>query len=385
MSTRPSTKTTTIRGERESGEVLSRRALNRALLARQMLLQRAPLSTEAAIEHLVGLQAQAPNAPYVGLWTRLEGFHHDELARLLTERRAVRMWLMRGTVHLVSARDGLALRPVLQSMAKSNLHGSPFGRRLAGLDITELLANARALLEDRPRTRAELGSLLGRRWPERDVAALAYAASYLLPLVQMPPRGLWGDSGPVALTTIESWLGRPLDGETAPDEMIRRYLAAFGPATVKDMQTWSGLTRLRAVVERLRPQLQVFYDEQGRELFDLPDAPRPDPATPAPARFLPEYDNVLLSHADRSRIVVDKRPVPLPPGNGGALGTVLVDGFFRGAWAIIRPRGAAILRIEPFQPLSAQGRTALAEEGARLLGFVAADAPAQDIQFASPS
>ena len=381
MRTGPSTPAATGQGP---DDVLNRRALNRALLARQLLLQRAPLSAAAAIERLVGLQAQAPNAPYVGLWTRLEDFRHDELARLITERRAVRMWLMRGTVHLVSARDGLALRPVIQTMAERNLHSSPFGRHLVGLDSAELLAAARALVEERPRTRAELGPLLGERWPERDAAALAYAATYLLPLVQVPPRGLWGDSGPVTLTTIESWLGHPLDSEKSPEALIPRYLAAFGPASVQDMRTWSGLSGLGAVVERLRPRLRTFRDEAGRELFDLPGAPRPDPETPAPPRFLPEYDNVLLSHADRTRIMAPGRRVPLPPGNGGVCGTVLLDGFFRGAWRITRQRGAATLRVDPFEPLSAQERAALIEEGARLLAFAAADASAHDVQVAVP-
>lgn len=381
MSTRPPTKITTIRDRSESGEVLGRRALNRALLARQMLLHRATLPAEEAIEHLVGLQAQAPNAPYVGLWTRLEGFHADELARLIAERRAVRMWLMRGTVHLVSARDGLALRPVIQTIAEPNLSSSPFGRHLVGLDTAELTTAARALVEERPRTRPELGALLGERWPERDVAALTYAANYLLPLVQIPPRGLWGDSGPVALTTIEAWLGRPLDAETAPDALILRYLAAFGPASVADARTWAGLRSLRAVVERLRPRLRVFRDEQGRELLDLPDAPRPDPETPAPPRFLPEYDNVLLSHAGRTRIMDADRRVPLPPGNGGICGTMLVDGFYRGTWKIARRRGAATLLVQPFEPLSARDRIALTEEGARLLAFAAADAGDHDVRF----
>ncbi len=206
--------------------------------------------------------------------------------------------------------------------------------------------------------------------------------------MQVPPRGIWGRSGPTAWTTAESWLGRGVDLEPAPDTMVLRYLAAFGPATVMDIQAWSGLTRLREVVERLRPQLRTFHDERGRELFDLPDAPRPDPDVSAPPRFLPEYDNLLFSFADRSRIIVGARKlgaakVPLFPGNGGSYGTVLIDGFWQGMWRIAREHGRASLVIEPFIRLSKKDATTLTEEGGRLLAFAAADADGHDVQIES--
>jgi len=381
MPTRSSTKTATVRGGNGSGAVLGRRALNRALLARQLLLRRAQLPAFDAIKRLVGLQAQAPNPPYAGLWTRLDGFHPDELSRLITERRTVRIALMRGTIHLVTARDCLTLRPVLQPVLDRGLNAI-FGARIAGVDTTALVAAGRALAEERPRTYAELGALLRERWPDHDAAALANAVRALAPLVQIPPRGLWGASGPAAHTTVESWLGRPLDADPSPDAMVMRYLAAFGPATVKDIQTWSGLTGLRAVTERLRPRLHVFRDEQGAELFDLPDAPRPDPDTPAPPRFLPDYDNALLSHADRTRIMDDKHRTLVFTKNGIIRATVLVDGFVRGTWKITRRRAAATLIITPFTSLLPRDRAALAEEGTRLLAFAAADAGARDVQFA---
>jgi DNA glycosylase AlkZ-like len=366
------------------GEVLGMGALNRAFLARQSLLERQRRSVDGVIEHLVGMQAQAPDAPYVGLWTRLDGFRHEELAALITARRAVRTPLMRSTVHLVTDRDCLTLRPLMQPVLAGNFRGSPFARHLAEVESAPILAAGRALLEEKPRTRGELAALLGERWPEIDRDALAYLFSYLVPLVQVPPRGIWGKVGPATWTTVEQWLGRALDAEPSVDAVVLRYLAAFGPATVRDAQLWSGLTRLRAVFDRLRPQLITFRDDAGNELFDLPDAPRPDPETLAPARFLPEYDNALLSHADRRRIIEDGQRVPLPPGNGGSRGTVLIDGFFRSTWQIIRQEAAAMLTIEPFAPLPASDRAALEDEGASLLAFAAGEGMSHDIRFAAP-
>ena len=292
---------------RGNHDVLGPRELNRATLERQMLLRRRELPALDAIEHLVGMQAQAPSPPYVGLWTRLEGFRPDELGRLITERRAVRIALMRNTVHLVSAQDCLALRPLMQPVLDRTLYSTRANRaHLDGMDIEALVAAGRALLEEKPRTAKELGKLLQEQWPERDPTSLARAIRHLLPLVQVPPRGVWGKSGPAAHTTAEAWLGRPLDPSPSIEDIVLRYLGAFGPATVKDVQTWSGLTRLGEVVERLRPRLRTFSDERGKELFDVPDAPMPDPDIPAPPRFLPEFDNLILSHADRTRFIAEE-------------------------------------------------------------------------------
>lgn len=353
--------------------VLGTRALNRALLARQFLLRRVKLSPLDVVRHLCGLQAQAPFPPYFGLWSRLHGFAPEDLSRLLLDRSVVRIVLMRGTVHLVTAEDCLFLRPLVQPILDRDLiTNTTYAAALESLDLASLATDAREALAERPHTGAELGKLLAERRPDRPPAALAHAARGLLPLVQVPPRAVWGRSGQPTYATAEDWIDRPLDSRACLDDLVLRYLAAFGPASVNDVQAWSGLTRLGEVVDRLRPQLSVFADEQGRELVDLPDAPRPDPGTPAPPRFVAEFDNLLLSHADRTRIMspeTRKRVFAVP--NGVFPGTVLVDGFVRGTWRITKQRNVAVLDIEPHQRISKKDTAALESAGARLLRFAA--------------
>jgi hypothetical protein len=327
---------------------LSRRALNRATLARQFLLERRAIGALEAIEHLGGMQSQAPLAPYVGLWSRLTGFAPAELSALTESRQVVRAHLMRTTVHLVSARD---CRNWYAHFHRRK--AAAFGPHLRGLSasLDEVRAEATRLLDERPRTRAELGRLLAERWPGDDPSALSFAAAQQVAICQVPPRGVWGRTGPAAWTTIETWLGEPL--HTTPlDDLVLRGLGAFGPASVADLQVWSGLTRLSEVVARL--PLRKFKTETGQIVYDLPAAPRPGEDVPAPPRLLPEYDNLLLSHRDRSRVNPANRRVPLPPGNGATTGTFLVDGGWEGTWQLrdgkLRLHPYAKIDLDPLLP-----------------------------------
>jgi Winged helix DNA-binding domain len=369
------------------GPVLDQRALNRALLDRQLLLRRHPMTARQALAHLVGMQAQAPDPPYVGLWARLEDFDPDELGDLVTDRSAIRATLMRGTIHLVTADDGLAIRPLMQPMLERGVYtNSSFGRhRLDGVDIDKLLTAGRELVEQRPRTVAELREALGPRWPDREAASLAQAVRGLLPMVHVPPRGVWRRSGPVAITTFEAWLGRgPAAADDADIEsLVLRYVAAFGPASVLDAQTWSGLTRLGEVFDRLRPRLlRTYRDESGRELFDLAGKELPDADTPAPVRLLAEFDNLTLSHADRTRVIADEHRRRIAARNGMVPGMVLVDGFVQGVWKATRRGRSTTLRVEPFGRLSRRDRDAVRAEGVALLGFLGADADSSEVEFA---
>jgi Winged helix DNA-binding domain len=357
--------------------VLTRRSLNRATLARQLLLRRADLPALEVVERLVGLQAQDADPPYVGLWARMASFQLDDLTRLLHGRKVVRATLFRGTQHLVTAEDYLWLRPLLQPMLDRWQKGA-FGRSTAGLDLTELAAAARAILDQGTLTRPELARALAERWPGRDPVALARSTQGLLPVLHPPPDGTWGRRGPTPFTLAEHWLDRPLAARPSARELVLRYLAAFGPASVNDIQAWSGLTRLREVVEPLRPRLRGFRDEAGRDLVDLHEAPRPDPDVPAPVRFLAPLDNLVLAHADRTRLMTDEQRRHV-----GVEAAVTVDGPVHGLWRIRRAEGTATLVVRLFRPLPARDEAAVTEEGVRLLRFAAADAAGHDLQLRS--
>jgi hypothetical protein len=303
---------------------------------------------------------------------------------LLLDRNVVRIALMRGTIHLVAAGDAVGLRPLLQPVLDRALNAT-YGPRLAGLDLAQVAAAGRAALAESPRTPGDLGRQLQLHWPDRDGTALANAIRSLVPLIQLPPRGVWGMNGATTYANAEDWLGLPLARNPSVDDLVLRYLAAFGPATVKDIQAWSGLTHLAEVVERLGPELLTCRDDRGRQLFDRPDAPRPDPDTPVPVRLLAEFDNVLLAHADRSRIVTDEHRRRIMTVNGLVLGSLLVDGFVAGTWRITRLAGAATLMVQPFVRLSKPDREAAAAEAALLLAFVEGDGSSTRVEFAPPA
>jgi hypothetical protein len=348
---------------------LTRRELNRAILQRQLLLRRERVPALHVIERLVGMQAQVPTDPYTALWSRIDGFDPAELSADLTERRAVRaVMLMRTTIHLVSARDCLEIRPLIQPVVERQWRYSPFAKALSGLDLDEVLDAGLALLAEGPQTAGAIGKRLAERWPDRDPSSLGYAIRWNVPLVQIPPRGLWGRGGQPVLETVERWLDARLSTKPSLDDLVLRYLAAFGPATAKDAGVWSWLTGLGGVMERLRPQLVMYRDEAGRELFDVPDAALPDPETPAPVRLLPEFDNLLLSHDDRSRLSDGSYH-----GQRWWHGSLLVDGFLTGTWRPERRPGGITLRIGLYRPLTDVELTDVEAEAARLVAFLGPD------------
>lgn len=340
--------------------MISDRALNRALLERQFLLARVSRPALDVVGHLVGMQAQEPADPYVGLWTRLAGFDPGELGEAVASGAAVRLALQRSTVHLVTAADGVALRSVLQPVLVRQANGM-FRTRLGGAGPDELARLSRELVAATPMTFGELGRALRERWPDGDENALSQTARALVPMVQLPPRGVWGRSGRARHGLLE----HPLGPDPAPDGLVLRYLAAFGPASVADVQNWSGLTRLAEVADRLRPSLRTLRAADGRELLDVPDGSLPPEDVPAPVRFLPQYDNVLLGHADRTRIA---------PPDARALydeefhwSPVLVDGLLRGVWRVDRKAGRLHVRAGR---LSRAERAEVAAEGGALLGLL---------------
>ncbi len=348
---------------------LSLRELNRTLLVRQMLAQRAAMTPLELVRHLVAVQGQEPNWPYVGLWSRLADFRHDDLAALLRERKLVRSTMIRRTVHLADADDFRWLRPTVHPIVHAALQAPYYRDEIEGIDLAELAVAGRELLSGQILSRTELGRLLAERFPDRHARRLAEAAELLVPMAHSPVTGAWGKwrNRSVTVALADEWIGVPMETEPHAQTLILRYLAAFGPATVADMQAWAGVTKLAEVVDEMRSSLRVFTDDQHRVLFDLPDAPLADPGLPMPVRFLPAFDNALLGHKDRRRIISEEDRQRIAKEASLGVPMYLVDGFVHGRWAL----EDSTIRVTPWHPLSAADESALRAEAERLLGFVA--------------
>ncbi len=353
---------------------LTLRELNRATLARQLLLQRAPLTVAGALERTAAIQAQWPPSPYIGLWTRLEGFRPADLTRAIKRRSVVKATLMRTTLHLVTARDYLTYAGIYRE------------RRVADLR-RQLLANGEdadferdgerlaALASEQPRSRPELLSLLGRQKlavEDRMPWLVWYGLSAQAGLVHGPSSSVWRwHTSGTTYVAARTWLGgEGASGDEGAGRLVSRYLAAFGPASRRDLSQWSGLpmTILRTELDRLGTRR--FRDEDGRELYDLPRAPLPPADTPAPVRLLPRFDNLVLSHDDRRRVLPEEYRRAVIEG-GEVRPTFLVDGFVAGIWQLEGGR----VQLEPLAPLPRSVRRELDDEAKRLEAFVRAAVP----------
>ena len=337
--------------------VLTRRELNRALLARQLLLERVRLPIPRALERIAGIQDQyAPNA-YIRLWSCLEGFRRDDLTRALERRTVVQATLMRATIHVVSRRDfwrfAAAIREPQRAWWLRTQRPRPVER-----ELVRQAERLRALMADGPIGQEELVATVGRGWG---------AVGPWLELVRVPPSGTWERRRANLFQTAEAWVGpEDVTADDALDHLVRRYLAAFGPAARGDIAKWAGMkpTDVAPAVERLR--LRRFRDEDGAELLDLPRAPLPDPDTPAPVRFLPTWDAVLLVHARRTGVLPEEyRPRIFATKMPQSVGTFLVDGTVAGTWSL---RDGAV-EWDAFERLDRAAAREVADEAERLAEF----------------
>jgi len=343
--------------------VLSTRELNRALLARQLLLERSSLPLPAALEQAAGLQAQYAPSPYVGLWSRLRGFRRDDLTRALEDRRAVQATLLRSTIHVVSAADYPPFAEAVRR-ARREWWERAARRELDGVDLETAAALVRERLAAGPARQAELAGLLAERgFPK----AAWNGVGLWVDMVRVPPSGTWERRRADLYGLAEDWLGPWRVGEAdALEHLVRRYLAGFGPASLADLGSWAGLplTRVRPVLERVGTRR--FRDDQGGELFDLPGAPLPEPGTPAPPRFLSTWDANLLVHARRTQLLPERyRPRIFHVRAPHSFPTFLVDGAVAGTW---RHREGRV-QLEPFEPLPRATRRELEAEAERLAAF----------------
>jgi hypothetical protein len=357
--------------------------LNRTFLQRQLLLARDVRPPLAALRQLVALQAQLPNPPYTGLWTRLAAFTRADLTALMESRQVVRTASLRSTLHLMQADDHLALYSTLQPALAKGL-SSFFGRFLRDVDLAPIIAAGKAAYASGALSTGALKAALIPQFPNVDADALAYAVRTYVPLVQIPPGGTWGSGAAASYLPAAQWLGRDVAPVSDVAALVRGYLASCGPANINDLQTWTGISGLKPAMEALRAELVVYKDDDGKELFDLPALPIAPADAPAPVRFIPEYDNLLISHKDRRRIIADEDRNKVFLSAARVLNTFLVDGFVRGTWKITREKTRTLLTIAPFRPLDAAAQGALAAEGESLVRFIENSATATvDVQFSS--
>lgn len=352
---------------------LTTRELNRATLARQMLLAREKTTVPKALARLLAIQAQWPKPPFQAFWTRLEGFAASDLTKLARKHAVVRGTAFRGTIFLMLPEDYAAFRatiaPALERSIASIVKPIPEGER------TKLVATGRKFFAKGATFEAFRDHLEGAGVNE--VRKAAYLVRVRLPLLMVPTDHAWGwpQAAEFAHTSLE------LAEEAAEDALVLRYLAALGPATIADAQNFLGLSKLKAAFGRLREKLVTFEDDRGKELFDLPKAPRPDAGVEAPVRFLPDFDNVILGHEDRRRIVADEhKPRVYATSNLSVLRTFLVDGMVAGLWRT-DVKKTAVLSLEPLVKLTKKTIASLEEEGEKLLSFLEPEARAHEIRI----
>jgi hypothetical protein len=361
--------------------VLTTRALNRATLARQMLLERSDMPIAQAAEFLGGLQAQQSNDPYIGLWSRLNGFRQQDLTALIVDRTLNRATTMRGTLHLHTADDLFGFRalvqPFLSAQWKSN-----FLKRFGGEDKKAVIRAGIRLLNKGPMTAGALNKKLKEKFPSAEPIALSALLAVTETLVQIPPTRIWGTGSAPILTRVENWLPPPHQRPLSREDLVRRYLRAFGPASVADMATWCRLTKLGAEFKKIASELIVFQDEAGRTLYDVPDAPRPHEETPAPVRFLPLYDNVYLGYDDRRRMLSEET-VHLMSMFQSFKPAVLIDGTINAGWTVSSKKDRATLEIELYRTMSKRELKELEQEGQRFIRFLEPEAGRRDVAFTS--
>lgn len=348
--------------------ILTLRELNRTHLRRQHLLERTPMSTGDMLRAIVGLQAQEVKDPYLALWSRIEGLQHDYLADMLLNRSAVRASLMRGTIHLVTAEDYLLLFPITYALHLRAVKSVASARLVPSEHHQKITEFSRELLTGTSLTAAKLGEALAEHWPQYDPRSLSQVVRFLLPLVQTPPRGVWGSgiSSRPSWTMPHDWLNTDVQEAVGPaHEMIRRYLRAFGPASLPDITAWSGVTNLKQPIKELASELVTYRDESGVVLYDLAELDIASSELEAPVRFLPGFDNALLGHKDRSRIISSENRLFITTPNGMFARTFLVDGFVAGIWRDIEDR----IELAPLQELSKSQKHDIQQEAERMAPF----------------